>query len=98
MGGEVSGTNTEGNTGASQQPTVRQPPSASMSGGTAASVIIIGNWLLKLKYGQEMPADVVVAAGLVLAGAAHGAQLAWLYFTDARVQPKPVLPPKGTTP
>lgn len=55
------------------------PPASlpgSMTAGMAA-VVVIG-WGVKARWGIEIPADVGVAMGLLLTGAAHMVQGAWL--------------------
>jgi len=49
--------------------------------------------VVKLRYGTDIPADVGMAIGAILVGAAHLVQLVVLWYLDAREQPKPLLPP-----
>jgi hypothetical protein len=76
-----------------QTPTIRQEPSGATSITTAGAIVIILNYATKLRYGQDIPADVGMAIGILLTGAAHLVQMGWLRYVDARVQPKPILPP-----
>ncbi len=76
-----------------QTPTVRQEPSSATSVTTATAIVIVANYFVKLRYGADIPTDVGMAMGAILVGLAHLVQSVVLWFVDARVQPKPLLPP-----
>jgi hypothetical protein len=79
--------------GTQLSPTIRQEPSGATSVTTATAIVIVANYAVKLKYGVDIPADVGAAMGAILFGAAHAAQTVVFWYLDARVQPKPLLPP-----
>ena len=76
-----------------QAPTVRQEPSNATSVTTATAIVIVVNYFVKLRYGADIPTDVGMAMGAILVGVAHVVQNVVLWYVDARVQPKPLLPP-----
>ena len=68
--------------------TVARPPEKPQPNGTgsitfAAAAVGVGNWVLTQRYGITIPGDVAMYIGVLLTGAAHGAQMAFIALRPA---------------